>query len=293
MPTHPKSLTHQHLLSVVCTECRRRAKAPRRHLRLLDLGCGNGALLGYLSVLLPAQLPDWQIELHGCDVGDSRVQEAGFLDQAIATLAHEQPGVPWPQRIARMETGSPWPYPDSWFDAIVSNQVLEHVHDLGHVFAEMRRTLRPDGFGVHLFPLRHCLLEGHLLLPLAHRVGDHDLLRWYIAWWSRVGMGKYRAHRRANGTELAEFAERHADYLHYFTHYVKHRELLQLGKRHHLRLSLRYTRELYSSKVRALLRRPPRYFYSTERWPPGDALAALLLRYISGITLLVTRRQTY
>jgi SAM-dependent methyltransferase len=44
------------------------------------------------------------------------------------------------------------PFPDATFDVIMSSNVLEHVVDLSQLHAEIRRTLRPDGFCLHVLP---------------------------------------------------------------------------------------------------------------------------------------------
>lgn len=286
-----KSITHQHLLSVVNTQWRQNPSG--QALRLLDLGCGDGSLLAYLTRSLPQLNPEMRLELYGFDVHDHGVQQEGFLDQTIAALQSRLPSIPWVERIAAIAATDPWPYPDDFFDVILSNQVLEHVADHDHLFAQTHRTLRTDGYAVHLFPLRHYLYEGHLLLPLAHRIADYDLLRGYIAWMSRLGLGKYRAHRRASGVSLAEYAERHADYLHHFTNYLSHAAVLALGKRHRLRASFRYTREFYTAKLRALTGLTPRYAYATQRSALVDRISLFFCQYISGVTLLLIKRQTY
>ena len=45
--TGAKSITHEHMLAVVMTE--RKARGEAGPLRVLDVGCGDGALLGYLA----------------------------------------------------------------------------------------------------------------------------------------------------------------------------------------------------------------------------------------------------
>jgi SAM-dependent methyltransferase len=44
------------------------------------------------------------------------------------------------------------PLPDASVDAVFSSNVLEHVPDLSRMHAEIRRVLRPGGYGVHLMP---------------------------------------------------------------------------------------------------------------------------------------------
>ena len=45
-----------------------------------------------------------------------------------------------------------WPVPDSDVDVLLSSQVLEHVANLPHTLAEMRRVVRPGGTLVLSFP---------------------------------------------------------------------------------------------------------------------------------------------
>jgi ubiquinone/menaquinone biosynthesis C-methylase UbiE len=44
------------------------------------------------------------------------------------------------------------PFPDGNFDVVFSSNVLEHVLDLPYLHAEMKRVLKPGGYGVHLMP---------------------------------------------------------------------------------------------------------------------------------------------
>ncbi len=44
------------------------------------------------------------------------------------------------------------PFPDGSFDVVFSSNVLEHVLDLPHLQAEIKRVLKPAGYCVHLMP---------------------------------------------------------------------------------------------------------------------------------------------
>jgi SAM-dependent methyltransferase len=288
--TGARSITHEHLLAVVATELERRAASGP--VRILDVGCGDGALIEYLVRRIPEVLPGRAVELHGFDVRDHGVQADGFMDAALASLQAAYPGVPWASRLTSARQVDPWPYEDGSFDVVLSNQVLEHVHDHDRFFAEMHRVLRENGYAVHLYPLKHYVWEGHLQLPLVHRIQHFELLRASIEGLSRLGFGKYAQHRRDYGSDLETFAERHADYMLHYTNYLTYREVLRFAKRHGMRPSFRYTKEFYLLKLRSIAGWMPRVRYRRQsafvEW-----LSVMALRYVSSITLFLEKRETY
>lgn len=48
-------------------------------------------------------------------------------------------------RFVRCDLRSDWPVADACVDVVIGNLVLEHIDDVGHVFAEVARVLRMDG----------------------------------------------------------------------------------------------------------------------------------------------------
>jgi SAM-dependent methyltransferase len=288
--TDARSITHEHLLGVVLSELA--SRRPDGGSRLLDVGCGDGALLTYFGHRLPELAPHAPVELHGFDVRDHGVQEAGFMAHTLDSLAAAHPAVDWNARVSSIADADPWPYAADSFDVVVSNQVLEHVRDHDRLFAETRRVLKDGGYAVHLFPLKHYVWEGHLLLPFVHRIGYFDLLRWYISCLSRLGLGKFRTHEREFGTTLPVFAERHADLLLHYCNYLSYRQVLALAKRHGLRPSFRYTKEFYWLKLRTMLGRRAKTAYHRQ-WPPAEWLAFMLLRQVSSITLFLEKRESF
>lgn len=284
------SITHEHVLGVLHTET---SGAPAgREVRVLDAGCGDGQLLSYLAQCLARLTPSQRYELYGFDVVDHGVQASGFLTGALQRLEREWPLGHWRDRIAAITQQEPWPWPDGYFDVVVSNQVVEHVGDPLRFFGEVSRVLKPGGVSMHLFPLRHYVYEGHLLLPFVHRIRNFPLLVAYIRWMSRLGLGKFRAHHRQTGVSLETFAERHADYMHYYTHYLTYREALALGKRHGLRVSFRYTRDFYTRRLLRIVGKQ-QSFRLARQSAIGEWLAVCLLRYVSCVTLFLEKRETY
>ena len=93
---------------------------------LLDVGCDDGA--NTLRWAAAARASD----LHGIEVVDER-----------AALA-ERRGV----RVERVDIMEGLGYEERRFDAVVSNQVIEHVFDTDVFVAEIQRVLRPGGLAV-------------------------------------------------------------------------------------------------------------------------------------------------
>lgn len=249
----PSSITHLHLLSLINTESQK-----LKQFRLLDVGCGSGKMLAYLDEALRALRADAQIESYGMDV-----TSVGF-DKCEDFFPHAP-------NIRIIPSGQPWPYPNGYFDFVVSNQVLEHVKDAEDFFVQIHRVLGEGGISYHVFPLRNILWEGHLLMPLAHRFVDHDAQVRWIRWMQKFGF-----RRRTLDAEDA------ADSLLYYTHYRSRKDLLNHIKRAELRPSFRHTPEYFWAKLRSVLKMPARYKYKTKRtgW-----LTLEFLSYAASITL--------
>jgi methionine biosynthesis protein MetW len=95
------------------------ARAGLRPRSILDVGCGDGALLG---------------ELHSRAFG---VHRAGveIAAQAVAS-AREREGIDTVDRF----DGSTLPFPDRAFDLGILSHVLEHVHDPARLLGEVARV---------------------------------------------------------------------------------------------------------------------------------------------------------
>jgi len=115
--------------------------AARHPAHILELGCGTGKNTAFLATLgAPVQALDFS---------------AAMLDRARARALS---GVTF--TIADLT--APWPRADASADLIVGNLVLEHIADLGHLFAEAVRCLTPGGtlFISELHPTRQYLGTG-------------------------------------------------------------------------------------------------------------------------------------
>jgi len=88
--------------------------------RLLEIGCGSGAMLNYMGSL------GWQAE--GIDVDPSAVANAKSKGLKVVLGSLEEQG-----------------YNDNSFDAIMASHVIEHVPDPQGLLAECYRILKPGG----------------------------------------------------------------------------------------------------------------------------------------------------
>jgi SAM-dependent methyltransferase len=289
MLSEAKSITHEHLLSIINTESHRFGDGSS--IRLLDMGCGDGELIVYLAKNLPLLNKSLVFEVYGFDVYDHGVQKRGFITDTVNRLSDEIQDICWQDRIVSISSNENWPYPNGFFDVIISNQVLEHVADHALVFSEICRTLHEGGISVHLFPLKHYLYETHLNLPLVHRIQSYDILFSYIKWMSRKGMGKFKNVR--NNISLEKYAKMHADYIFYHTNYISYKDSLLLAKKYRMRISFKYTPEFYLRKIQNVLSLNKHYIYNKDRSAFLDWLSLTVLKYISSVTLFLEKEELY
>lgn len=286
------SQTHFHLLSIVNTELSRRQRMTNQTIRVLDVGCGDGLLLIYLSRALRACWPSLTFELYGFDVGDHGLQAPSFFRKALARLEDAAPSGRWGERLALISENEPWPYTAGFFDVVVSNQVLEHVRNQNLFFSELGRVLAPDGFSAHLYPSAHSLIEPHLHVPLAHWISDEHLLSTWLRFWSRIGISSFPrwSHaRRAAAVDhtLDAYVREHVAFLAFLTNYKTQREMHAYAKAHGQASSFCYTSRYYSGKLKSLMGHGKIPIYRRGATVPA-MLANILLRYVSSVTLLTS-----
>ena len=104
-------------------------------LKVLDIGCANGAILRPLVQ---------QHELHGVDIGEQFVRLANA--NGIKAVEHN------------IESG-PLPYSDKTFDAVFCGETIEHLVNTDRLMFELNRVLKPGGKLVLTFPNIRTLLS--------------------------------------------------------------------------------------------------------------------------------------
>lgn len=122
--------------------------------RVLEIGCGAGQFIRAIKQLRP------ELDCHGCDISVYAVEEAKH---------HTDDGVSYAVSDVR------FPYGDSFFDAVLIFDVLEHVEDPAALLTEMQRVLKPGGIAYCFVPCEGDALSlWHLLDKLDLK---HDLTK--------------------------------------------------------------------------------------------------------------------
>jgi SAM-dependent methyltransferase len=137
-------------------------RANHEGFRALDFGCGDGALV-------------FNARNEGVDAYGAETYYDGARPEDLELVRRFDPTT----TIVRAIVNGRLPFPDEWFDLIVANQVFEHLHDLRGTARELLRVLRPGGAVLSLFPTIGVVREGHLAVPLAHRLHKGSVRRRY------------------------------------------------------------------------------------------------------------------
>lgn len=136
----------------------------RSALRVLDVGCGRGATVAWLI--------ENGFDAFGVDV------RADYIANGLAYLEGDR---------LRAVDGAAYPFPDEYFDIVLSNQVFEHVANLGALAREVARTTRRSGVGLHVFPAKWIFEEPHMHTPMVHWLPKGPLRRRAIEASLRMG----------------------------------------------------------------------------------------------------------
>jgi SAM-dependent methyltransferase len=123
-----------------------------KSIRILDYGCGKGQLLFYLRVL-------GYTNLTGVDV--SNMEKINRLNKRYSNMGLGS-------KIFFKYDGVVLPFNSSSFDIIVSQQVIEHVHNVEQYFLESRRVLSPKGQMLLDFPHRLVPFDTHTRMWFVH-----------------------------------------------------------------------------------------------------------------------------
>lgn len=102
--------------------------------RVLDLGCGFGAL----ALDLAAKVP---VTIEAIDAHSGKVQAAVAISQSVLEIAGSLPG----DVSFRNDNGYNLSFADNSFDWVVSQHVFQHLQEPERVMEEIFRVLKPGG----------------------------------------------------------------------------------------------------------------------------------------------------
>ena len=273
----PTSKMHEHITRIVDAELAHRNSTEAR---ILDVGYGDGRLIDMLCEL--------DAETHGLEVDDSAVQLPTFNDTTANYLADLHPEIDWPSRLHLASAGDGWPFDDSSFDVIVSNQVGEHVKDMAFFLSECGRVLKPGGFGVHVFPLQTHTIEGHTGMPFGHRILSGDVRRFYYEQAARLGLSRLGPLRKSAGESNASFARSRSDYVSHETANHRWPDVAHAATAAGMTPSYRYTPGVYLMKFFGPTA-PLTSWYYDSRHPILDAILFRVLGRIASVTIVVEK----
>jgi SAM-dependent methyltransferase len=174
---------------------------------VLDFGCAAGAATA-------------ELDRRGFDVFGVDILEYWGKDAALIGEEFDPPAPRIAARLAVVPPSNRLPFGDARFDAIISDQVLEHVFDLRPVFEEQVRVLKPGGIAIHRFPKSTCLIEAHTKLPFTslHRFDA------YLGLCALLGLRS----PRQQGMDWRQAWQSYRD-IFGTTHYLPRREVLRLA----------------------------------------------------------------
>lgn len=110
--------------------------------RLLDIGCNDGLFTLKVAKHIDAD------EIYGIEI-----------DKEVAKLAKRRGIV-----VKICDANNKFPFEDSFFDTVISNQVLEHIIATDNFFREIHRVLKPNGYAIISTPNLASLHNLFLLL---------------------------------------------------------------------------------------------------------------------------------
>lgn len=163
----------QHLLHPVHKEFTKRlGQLKHPGFRVLDWGCGRGS-----DVL---HLRKKGLDAYGAEISTETIERGKPLFDAL--------GLDHASLLKPIGPDNSTDYPSSFFAAVISYQVLEHVEDLDSAAREMYRIMEPGGVSIHLYPAHHRFVEGHLHMPLVHWLPKSGSRRRMIQLYTLLGV---------------------------------------------------------------------------------------------------------
>jgi SAM-dependent methyltransferase len=169
-------------------------------MNVLDWGCGRGRDALWLL--------ERGYNAYGVDIDPEPINNGAAL--------YRKKGFD-PHRLQVIDLSARTDFADNFFQITFSNQSFEHAANLEETAAELWRVTAPDGIGVHVFPPKWGMREGHLFMPFIHWL-PKNRLRW---WWIRlmVNIGVEPNWDEMKGKTAHQKTDRYYEYVNLNTYY--------------------------------------------------------------------------
>jgi SAM-dependent methyltransferase len=185
--------------------------------KVLDFGCGSGGLV--------YEFRDRGFDAYGFDQHE-RVAYRSASDRSFFGFSSNGTGDTSNQILADNYS---IPFPEGFFDAVVSTSVIEHVMDLATVNTEIARVLKPTGVAIHTYPSRFLPVEPHVYVPLGGLIHSWP---WFMLW---ALLGVRNQNQETAGYNARQTADNNQLYYRTGLKYLPRRKLHQLlGKEFHV-----------------------------------------------------------
>lgn len=231
--------------------------------RILDYGCGIG---GVVTEGRRRNLNIYGVEkFYGGSNARELVEDKGLLGNLIKELDNDK-----------------IPFPNEYFELVVSNQVFEHVVDLDIVAAEIHRVLKKEGFLLCMFPSLDIVRELHCGIPLSHWIPQKYNLRYYwLRLWRTLGLGYDKEFN-----SVQEWAKYFDDWLDKYTYYRSQSEIYEIiGK--YFKTIENIEEDNIHYRLQALSLNNLSFLLKIK---PVSSLASFLFQKMGGLVLLMQKK---
>jgi len=131
-------------------------------LRVLDLSCGDGALLE-------------AFDKEGCPVEGSHFRSDDYIYQRPSPVLRKV------KIHEGVDLSKPLPFADEEYDVVIATEVVEHLNSHALICSEVGRILKPGGHFLWSTPNIHCLYSRLQFLL----TGQHELRSARLCWDSK------------------------------------------------------------------------------------------------------------
>lgn len=142
-------------------EERQRLGVAKSDFKILDFGCGRGRAVLYLRNL--------GYDAYGLDGFATPIENGRAL--------FKERGLDGETYLRQSDETGQSSYEADFFDFCVSDQVFEHVKNLDQAAREISRVTKKGARGLHIYPSKWVVAEGHLYMPFVHWMPKHSQAR--------------------------------------------------------------------------------------------------------------------